>query len=195
MFNPFDWYWRDDDGRIYSSKRRTVVSKNDKEFEAFLAGNGFVTRWPTDANGRQTDAALAEVLAPYGLAVGLPTLDQVKDELRAKIDAAAEVERLKYITPGVGQAMTYQRKADEASRFLAASNPKADDFPLLSAEIGVTAETLHGVAEAVSSAFNQWLFIGGQIETVRLKAKAAVEAAETEEAAHAIARNIAWPIV
>lgn len=121
------------------------------------------------------------------------TLDQVKAGLKASIDSAAEIERMKYITPGSGQAMTYMQKADEASRYLAASDPVAADYPLLSAEVGVTAPTVGEVAAIVNAAFTQWQQIGAAIEAARLGTKVAIEAATAAEEAQAAADAVAWP--
>lgn len=120
------------------------------------------------------------------------SLDQVKAGLKVAVDIGAETERLKYITPGAGQAMTYQQKADEAARYLGASSPKSSDYPLLSAEIGITAADIAGVAQVVSAAFAQWQTIGGAIEAVRLGAKKAIDDATTIDAANAAA-NVTWP--
>jgi hypothetical protein len=120
------------------------------------------------------------------------SLAAVKESLKSIIDVGAEAERLKYITPGAGQAMTYQQKADEAARYLAASAPKASDYPLLSAEAGITAADIAGVAQVVSAAFAQWQAIGGAIEAVRLGAKKSIDDASTIDAANAAAR-VTWP--
>lgn len=114
----------------------------------------------------------------------------VKAGLKSEIDAAAERERLRYITPGAGQAMTYQAKVEEARRFVASGGPPSD-FPMLTAEIGITAIDLAGVAAVVLAAYQHWLTIGGAIEAARLAAKAAIEAAETPGDAQAV--SVAWP--
>jgi len=119
-------------------------------------------------------------------------LSQVKESLKSRIDVGAESERLKYITPGAGQAMTYQQKADEAARYLSASSPKGSDYPLLSAEIGITAVDIATVAQVIAAAFAQWQTIGGAIEATRLAAKKAIDAAATIDAANAAA-NVTWP--
>lgn len=121
------------------------------------------------------------------------TLEQVKSTLKAGVDVAAEAERLKYITPGNGQAMTYQQKVAEAQAFKAASNPKAADYPILSSEVGITAETLDDVADVVLRAFAQWQQIGAMIESVRLGAKRDIDTATDEAAARAIVDAIEWP--
>lgn len=121
-------------------------------------------------------------------------LEHLKDDLKAQIDARAEVERLRYITPGAGQAMTYAQKAEEARLCLNTTAPDAEEYPLLAAEIGITATTLIGVAQVVATANAQWLQIGAAIERARLGAKAAIDAAATVEAAKEAA-NVVWPAI
>lgn len=116
-------------------------------------------------------------------------LSGLKVALRAQIDAAAEAERGRYITPGSGQAMTYQAKAAEAARFMADAG--AGDYPLLAAEVGITGETLTEVAGVVAAAHARWLAIGARIEAARLAAKAAVDVAPDETTARAV--TPAWP--
>lgn len=117
----------------------------------------------------------------------------VKTVLKVSVDASAETERLKYITPGTGQAMTYQQKVTEAQAFKAATNPKAADYPILSSEVGITAETLAEVADIVLAAFAQWQQIGAAIEVIRLGAKRDIDAAEDEASARAVFDAIVWP--
>ncbi len=120
-------------------------------------------------------------------------LIRLKTMMKAEIDASAEAERLKYITPGSGQALTYSQKSDEANRYLVAVSPVAADYPLLSAEVGITASDIGGVAAIVKAAFTQWQIIGARIEASRLKAKASIEEASTEEAVRAAAAAVVWP--
>jgi hypothetical protein len=120
-------------------------------------------------------------------------LSALQAALLARVDVAAEVERLRYITAGAGQAMTYAEKAAQAKVALAADAPQPADYPLLSAEIGITADTLEGVAGVVDAAYRQWLTIGGMIEAVRLSAKKAISAADTIDAANAAFDAIVWP--
>ncbi len=117
----------------------------------------------------------------------------LKAIFKAEVDAAAETERLNYITPGAGQAMTYQQKIDEARAFKSASEPEAADYPVLSSEVGITAETLSEVADIVLAAFAQWQQIGAVIESIRLGAKRDIDAAEGETEARAIIDAIVWP--
>lgn len=136
---------------------------------------------------------LDERQKPTWPALQTASLEATKRKLKAQIDTAAERERLKYITAGTGQAMTYQQKAEEAAAFLSDENPDPAHYPLLSAEIGITAADITGVATIVAAAYRQWRFIGAQIEASRLGTKAAIESAEAEEAAQAAADAATWP--
>jgi hypothetical protein len=66
---PTNWFWRADDGRIYSSAQHALVEGDDDDFIAFERDNGFVTPWPSDDASNQTDAALEEVLRLHGLSL------------------------------------------------------------------------------------------------------------------------------
>lgn len=124
----------------------------------------------------------------------VPSLAALKISLKAQIDAAAEVERLKYITLGSGQAMTYQQKAAEAAACLEDPEPLVDDYPLVAAEIGITGQTLSDVAAAIHAAYQAWRYIGAQIEAARLGGKAAVDAAVSAEQAQAVFDSLEWPL-
>ncbi len=119
-------------------------------------------------------------------------LSDIKTALKAQVDAAAERERARYITPGAGQAMTYQAKADEARRLAADPSPDAADYPLLSAEVGITAPDLVAVGAVVLAAYQAWQVIGAAIEGARLGAKQAIDLAEDEATARAAA-EVVWP--
>ena len=65
-YNPYDWYWLADDGRIFASLRQVIVDATDADYIAWAKGNA-TSPWPRDLEDNQTNAALQEVLAPYGL--------------------------------------------------------------------------------------------------------------------------------
>jgi hypothetical protein len=116
------------------------------------------------------------------------------------VNAQAEIERQKWITPGAGQAMVYQAKAAEATAFLAryatqadAASATASDWPMISAEVGITASDLWGVASTIVAIQTQWLAVAAQIETARLGAKAQIDAAVSLEAIAAVPGGITWP--
>lgn len=131
-------------------------------------------------------------MAPRTHGLAPENLDDLKKLLKSRIDTEAETARLRYITGGAGQAMTYQQKAAEAADCLSHAAPQLDDFPLLAAEVGITAETLLGVAQVVFEAHQQWRQVGATIEALRLTGKQAVDVAETITDAQSSAAII-WP--
>ena len=166
-----------------ASLPKDAVEISASEHQTLLDGQALGAQIRADADGK-----------PYLYHVPVETsLDAIKASLKSTVDSLAEVERLKYITPGNGQAMTYQQKVAEAQAFKAASNPQPSDYPILSSEIGITADTLNEVANIVLAAFAQWQQIGAMIESIRLGAKRDIDAAEDEAAARAIVATIVWP--
>lgn len=63
-YNPFDHHWLAEDGRMFSSAAQALVPSNPE-----LAA--WATPWPRDAANAQTDAALQDVLRPFGVSVNL----------------------------------------------------------------------------------------------------------------------------
>jgi len=120
-------------------------------------------------------------------------LVEVKDRLFRQIDGEAEQCRLKYITAGAGQAMTYQRKFEQAERFISDSAPVPQNYPLLAASVGIEGDDLYQVAQLVLNMSAMWEAVAGQIETARLGAKALVATSETITDAEAVVAGIAWP--
>jgi hypothetical protein len=68
LYNPNNWYWRAEDGRIFASARQLIVDESDPDFIAFAATTA-PTPWPRDDAGEQTDPALQAVLQPYDVFV------------------------------------------------------------------------------------------------------------------------------
>jgi len=66
--NPAQHYWLADDDRVYSGPLQQIVTTADPGYAEFLT-LGAPMRWPVDEAGAQTDAILAETLAPHGLAI------------------------------------------------------------------------------------------------------------------------------
>lgn len=66
-----DWYWRADDGRVFSSRRVALVPADDAGLADWVAQGHFLVQWPRDADGAQTTASLQAVLDPYGLFASL----------------------------------------------------------------------------------------------------------------------------
>ncbi|OOO15664.1 hypothetical protein [Agrobacterium pusense] len=193
MYNPLDHYWLREDGVIFSSLRSGTVGVNDEAYAAWLKNGGTITVWPRDANGEQTDDALQEVLSPHGVFMASITgLAALQTAMKAVVDARAESERLKYITPGQGQALTYQRKSEEARRAALEDNPRADDFPLLAASLGIEGDSIAQIAELVLTQDAAWASVGSAIERDRLMAKRAIDAATTPTKIQVIIDALKW---
>lgn len=118
-----------------------------------------------------------------------PDLESTRASALSTVDSQAEQQRLIHITPGVGQSMTYARKVEEAKAFLV--DPEGD-YPMLSASVGIDGDNMEQVAQIVLNLDYQWSLIGAHIESVRLAAKAEINAATTVEEIEAILANVNW---
>ncbi len=99
---------------------------------------------------------------------------------------------------GYGPVVVYLEKRREAEAALAAlagaaGNPvDPAEFPLLAAELGVTANDLQAVANAVPAAAKSWTQAAAAIEGARLKAKRDVGTAASEAEVDAALAAIVW---
>lgn len=193
-YDPSNWYWLADDGRLYSSLAGELVDKESEAYHQFIEQGGRATRWPSDLEGVQSFAALDDVLRPYGLRASPIAIEEIQEAAAAEVDAAAETQRLRWITPGAGQAMTYQGKLAEAEACLRdPKEPTEENYPLLSAELGLRAATLREIAQNVVAIYRGWVRLAADIERVRLVAKADIRAAKSPEEIRSILERIVWP--
>lgn len=102
-----------------------------------------------------------------------------KTRLKHHIDDQAEQTRAKYLSPGAGQALTYQQKVVEATAYQAAATPTATDYPILNAEAQATGVTLAALVKTVISTDQQWTALAAKIEAARRGGKVKVDAAAT----------------
>jgi hypothetical protein len=95
------------------------------------------------------------------------------------IDAVANDVRARWATPGKHQI--YADKRNEAERYLTAlqsgTAPDLAQFPYLSAETGITAETAADLAELWIFMDSQWKMVAALIEQISIGAKAQVKVA------------------
>ncbi|UXM94324.1 hypothetical protein N5853_09410 [Bartonella sp. HY329] len=133
-----------------------------------------------------------------------PELEVVQKTLKQLVDENAEKARLKYITPGVGQSMTYQEKVNQAANYAKAyaahlkdpdsiKAPNENEYLLLKSSLGIDGDTLAEVAENITWAYALWEQVGAAIETIRLQTKASIDTATTVEQAQAIFDAVKWP--
>lgn len=136
---------------------------------------------------------------PDGHADLPPLLPHIKAQLLADLAAEAEARRLRIITGGASQAMIYIGKEHDAKEVLTKRalnplwQPKAVDYPLLAAGLGIDGPDLVKVAENVAATALAWRTIAGAIDRTRRLAAAAIEAATTIQQARAIAQSVTWP--
>ncbi len=128
-------------------------------------------------NAQQLPAGLSLVLVPASALSGTDVdLAIVRLSLAERIDTEAEQVRLRFVTGGAGQAMTYARKEAEARAWTIDSSVPT---PFLDAEATATGQPLSAVAAEVVARADAWVQIGSAIEGTRMGAKAAMEQADT----------------
>lgn len=130
-------------------------------------------------------------------------LDQVKTQYAAKIDADAEAVRSKYVTPGAGMAMTYQEKHAQARAVDAMGQTAAnalteaereDQFPTLSASVGIEGATLWDCAQLVIQKYEQFADLSRVIERTRLRGKKSIGDASDVASVRAAYEAITWTV-
>lgn len=119
-----------------------------------------------------------------------PNLDlaPLRAALAIEVDQQAEQVRLRFLTPGAGQAMTYTRKEAEARAFVADAGAAT---PFLAAEAPARGMTVAELAAEVIALADAWCLIGSAIEGLRMGAKTAIARAATLGEIVAAAR-VSW---
>lgn len=97
-----------------------------------------------------------------------------------KVNSAVSTVRKNYITDIAGQDMIYMRKEEQAISYIAATDPILSQYPMIAAEVGLTATTAYEVAQVWLYMSDAWQQIAAGLENVRLTATYAIEAATTE---------------
>jgi hypothetical protein len=123
------------------------------------------------------------------------SLDQLKEKLRAEIDAAAETARAGFVTLNAGQALVYGRKLREAELILA--DPDAvqlGEVPHIAVEAEENNVSLFEAAVTIVTTEHHWSQASVEIERRRMLAKRAVDQAITPQEAR-LAAVIDWSFV
>lgn len=133
----------------------------------------------TEALGEPSRSIDAEAMTVTDtwVKVTRPLTDAAREIAKKRIDDEAEAFRLNFITPGAGQAMTYQEKRAEADRYVATEG--AGDYPILKASVGIEGEDLEEVVALVHDRLASWTAIAAHVEHKRLGAKKAIDEAAT----------------
>lgn len=104
-------------------------------------------------------------------------LESAKAAARATLTAYIIAARSMLITVLPGQEMIYQAKEAEALAWVAAEAPGLTDYPLLSAEIGITAPDADQLAQLWLNMARIWRDTAAGLEALRLSIGAAIDAA------------------
>ncbi len=138
-----------------------------------------ITEWHSNTpipSPEELDAAWAEWLTENAT-----PLSDLKVVAKINIDRAAEQARLRYVTTGSGQAMTYREKADDAASYVAAGYPvDMTAYPFILAESNATGKTGKQAADDIIAKRELWVTIGSRIEEKRVGGKVNVDAATDE---------------
>lgn len=118
------------------------------------------------------------------MVMSLRTLDEMRDSALARLEDEAEAVRRKLVTAAPGQAMAYEAKHQEATRF-----PGKGPFPFLEKEAESLGVSVEEVAESVRAARLRWEEAGSDIEARRMKAKKAIRSAATAPEMHLIVKE------
>ncbi len=123
---------------------------------------------------------------PPFLPRGVLSLEEFRLTACAVIDYNAELERLKYITPGAGQALEYRETQDEALSWQEGGS--AENYPFLFAEVQAVQEalgvevTVGQVVEEVLNQLGAWKQQGSKIKFLRRSRKLRIQQLDNEEA-------------
>src|ERR1051325_4892194 len=120
------------------------------------------------------------------------TADDLVAELEAQragaiqqVNAVSGQIRSRFVTVIPGQELLYLLKEREAVDWLAAEAPAIADYPLVAAEIGITANDADQVAQVYVNMAAMLRLTAAQLETLRLGAVVAIEGAADGEAIEA----------
>ena len=106
-------------------------------------------------------------------------LELAKATAISRVNGRVARERARHITAIPGQDMIYLAKEAEAIRWLAADPPPVEmtGYPLLAAELGITAETPDQLAQLWAHLGQIWRGLAAGIETLRLRTIKAISEA------------------
>lgn len=145
---------------------------------------------PKPGNWASFDPAAGEWIDARDEAQRAADLATAKAGAIARVNGWTATARAQYITAIPGQDMVYLAKEAEALRWLAIDPAPVDltGFPLIAAELGITAETPDQLAQLWVHLGELWRGLAAQIEMARLgTTKAINEAGDDDGIAAALA--------
>jgi len=128
-----------------------------------------------------TDEPLGD-LAAWAVVDGaleLVSLEPARARAFAGLSVWIANARTQLITDLPGQDMIYLAKEAEARAWVSETTPDLADYPLLAAEVGITAPDADQLAQLWLNMAALWRDAAAELEALRLSTKAAIEAAQT----------------
>jgi hypothetical protein len=107
-------------------------------------------------------------------------LASAKAAAQARLIEIMSAARLAFVTPLPGQDMVYLAKEAEARAWVGEVAPDLSDYPLLSAEVGITATDADQLAQLWLNMAALWRGAAAELEGLRLSTQAAIAAAGSE---------------
>lgn len=185
QYDARDWYWRREDGSLFSSARIESVADSDPDFLAWAEDGTPVSQYPRDEAGNESVAELQRVLDAYDLHASLAAY-QAKVRYGAEIRGVTvevggepvPVSTRREDRDGLGQTMLAilgGLRADGASFKFADGVSR----PATNAEMQVAIATAFGHVQA---AFDTETTVLADIAAGTIATKAEVEAAYADPA-------------
>lgn len=155
------------------------------------------------------DADADKVFAQQARAMTVAEIATRAADLSARIKAAAEAERLRYLTAGSAKALEYEAKRSEAARYLAAKAAADPSAPTVNgvlypwayetakalAKAEPTVQQITDQCELFAARATAWETLGRQIAAAEQAAVVDIEAARAagDVAAMVAAAAVVWP--
>ena len=113
-------------------------------------------------------------------------LDMYRGETIRQVNEQTGKVRQRYITTIPGQEMVYLPKEAEARSYVQDRKPNPLNYPLLTAEVGVTGDSHWEVAQIVLNKAMRWRTVNAQLEQLRLSTTKQINEAVSQEALNQI---------
>ena len=161
---------------IYDEHRLYI---RDASFPVGITPDNSTTTPPLPAKGGFGQVFSADGWSYVDLStISLVPLADVQQEASTAVDSHAADTRLRFITDTKMQVDVYNMKAAEAEAYIAAGYPASGSkYPLLAAEASATGQTKRQLADSIVATRSAWMSILGQIEGIRIAAKAGITSA------------------
>ena len=108
-------------------------------------------------------------------------IEPIRQSALNKLNERMAEMRSQLVTSLPGQDMVYIRKEEEAKSYLNSIAPVLEDYPLIAAEIGITADTAYQIAQIWMAMSHFWISAAADLEGLRMRIGNAIAQAETEE--------------